>query len=195
MQTTLLRLLDILFSLAGLFLALPVILVVVILGLADSGSPFFFQSRVGRNRQPFTLIKFRTMARGTRSVGTHLVDSSSISRLGQFLRRTKLDELPQLVNVMLGQMSLVGPRPCLPNQTDLIQERHQRGVFAIRPGITGLAQVNEVDMSTPRKLAIYDRLLVQKLDLGLYLKLIIATGTGKGQGDRVRRGAKSSLKL
>ena len=161
-------------------------LVVIILSLLDHGSPFFKQIRIGKNQQPFTLVKFRTMAIGTRSVGTHLVDPSSITKLGRFLRKTKLDELPQLFNVLMGQMSLVGPRPCLPNQTELISERSQRDVFEVRPGITGLAQINDVDMSTPRKLARYDQLMIKRLTLTLYGNLILSTVLGKGSGDRVR---------
>jgi lipopolysaccharide/colanic/teichoic acid biosynthesis glycosyltransferase len=180
------RALDILFSLLGIICGIPVFLVVIILNLIDHGSPFFKQSRVGKNQQLFTLVKFRTMAIGTQSVGTHLVDSSSITRLGRFLRKTKLDELPQLFNVLMGQMSLVGPRPCLPNQTELISERSKRDVFDVRPGITGLAQVNDVDMSTPRKLARYDRLMTVRMCLRLYIQLIMATILGKGRGDRVR---------
>jgi len=180
------RAFDILFSLLGMIFGIPVFLVVILLSLLDHGSPFFRQIRIGRNQQPFTLVKFRTMAIGTRSVGTHLVDPTSITRLGRFLRKTKLDELPQLINVLMGQMSLVGPRPCLPNQTELIQERLRRGVFALRPGITGIAQVNEVDMSTPRKLARYDQIMVKRMSLTLYFKMIAATAIGKGHGDRVR---------
>ena len=186
MQRISIRTLDTLFSLAGILLALPVLLAVTILGLMDNGSPVFFQPRVGKNQKLFTLIKFRTMAPNTLSVGTHLVDSSSITRLGKFLRKTKLDELPQLFNVLAGQMSLVGPRPCLPNQTELIGERDKRGVFEVQPGITGLAQVSEVDMSTPRKLAIYDQRMIKQMSLRLYCQLIIATVSGKGRGDRVR---------
>lgn len=180
------RALDILFSLLGIICGLPVFLIVVTLSLLDHGSPFFRQTRVGRNQLPFTLVKFRTMAIGTQSVGTHLVDPSSITRLGRFLRKTKLDELPQLFNVLIGQMSLVGPRPCLPNQTELLAERARRGVFDIRPGITGLAQISDVDMSTPRKLARYDKIMVARMSFRLYLKLIFATALGKGRGDRVR---------
>ena len=180
------RALDILFSLLGMICGIPVFLVVIILSLLDHGSPFFKQIRIGKNQQPFTLVKFRTMAIGTQSVGTHLVDPSSVTRLGRFLRKTKLDELPQLFNVLMGQMSLVGPRPCLPNQTELISERSQRDVFEVRPGITGLAQINDVDMSTPRKLARYDQLLIKHLTPILYGKLILSTVLGKGSGDRVR---------
>jgi O-antigen biosynthesis protein WbqP len=180
------RALDILFSLLGILCGIPIFLVVIILSLADHGSPFFKQPRVGKNQQLFTLVKFRTMAIGTQSVGTHLVDPSSITRLGRFLRKTKLDELPQLFNVLTGEMSLVGPRPCLPNQTELISQRSQRDVFKLRPGITGLAQVHDVDMSTPRKLARYDQIMVKRMSLKLYLKMIVATAFGKGRGDRVR---------
>ncbi len=187
MQKIIIRTLDILFSLTGILFTLPVFLIVAILGLIDNGLPFFFQSRVGKNQQPFTLVKFRTMAPDTLSVGTHLVDSSSITRLGLFLRKTKLDELPQLFNVLAGQMSLVGPRPCLPSQSELIAARAERGVFKVRPGITGLAQVNEVDMSTPRKLARYDLLMIQRMCLNLYFKLIVTTAFGKGRGDRIRQ--------
>lgn len=160
--------------------------IIFIFGLFDTGSPLFLQKRVGKNLKPFTLIKFRTMSKNTRSVGTHMVDSASITKLGNFLRKTKLDELPQLLNVLIGHMSLVGPRPCLPNQTELVEERGKRGVFKTRPGITGLAQVSEVDMSTPRKLARYDQLMINSMSLKLYIKLIVTTAVGKGQGDRIR---------
>jgi lipopolysaccharide/colanic/teichoic acid biosynthesis glycosyltransferase len=180
------RVLDIIFALLGIILGIPVFMVVISLNLLDHGSPFFLQMRVGRNQQPFKLVKFRTMSIGTRSVGTHLVDPASITKLGGFLRKTKLDELPQLFNVLMGHMSLVGPRPCLPNQTELIRERLKRGVYEVPPGITGVAQINDVDMSTPRKLARYDQILVRRMSLKVYFKMIIATAVGKGRGDRVR---------
>jgi len=182
------RIFDILFSILGILLAAPLILVIFVIGLASGGKPLFYQQRVGRNQRPFTLVKFRSMATNTRSVGTHLVDSNAITPMGRFLRRSKLDELPQLFNVLLGDMSLVGPRPCLPNQHELIDERESRGVFDAAPGITGLAQVNGVDMSNPRKLAIYDSLMIRNMSLGKYLCLILATATGRGGGDRVKYG-------
>ena len=125
------------------------------------------------------------MKKGTLSVGTHDVDSTAITSLGKVLRRTKLDELPQLFNVALGQMSLVGPRPCLPTQTELISERRKRGVFKVRPGITGLAQISGVDMSTPRKLARYEAIMIDNMSLKSYFYYIAATALGKGLGDRV----------
>jgi lipopolysaccharide/colanic/teichoic acid biosynthesis glycosyltransferase len=186
MQKSLIRTLDLILSLTGIFFGLPIMLVIYFISLYLNGSPLFFQQRVGKDQKLFTLIKFRTMAHRTASVGTHLVDSNSVTRLGGFLRKTKLDELPQLFNVLVGQMSLVGPRPCLSNQLDLINERAERGVFRVRPGITGLAQVNEIDMSTPRKLAQYDRLMIDTMTVRLYLKLILATALGGGSGDRTR---------
>ena len=181
-----LRFLDLIFSFFGLLFLWPVLIIVTVLGYFDTGSPIFFQERVGRKKKPFTLIKFRTMGVNTASVATHLANSSSVTKLGSFLRITKLDELPQLINVLKGEMSLVGPRPCLFNQQELINERENRGVFDVRPGITGLAQVNEIDMSTPEKLAIWDEKMIHSLTLAKYFTYIIQTVVGKGTGDRVR---------
>lgn len=180
------RLFDVLFSFFGLFLGWPILLVIYLLGLLDTGAPLFKQVRVGRNKEPFTLVKFRTMAVDTKSVASHLASSSSITRMGRFLRKTKLDELPQLWNVLKGEMSLVGPRPNLFNQQELITEREKRGVYSVRPGITGLAQVNEIDMSTPQLLAETDHKMIQSLTLADYFRYILMTVTGKGRGDRVQ---------
>jgi len=181
-----LRLLDVVFSIAGLLLGAPVLLAIYVVGLCDTGSPLFRQERVGRDQRPFTLVKFRTMRPDTASVASHLADASAITRLGAFLRRTKLDELPQLWNVLKGEMSLVGPRPCLFNQTELIDERYSRGVFEARPGITGLAQVSNIDMSTPKLLAETDAHMLKGLTLASYFNYIFLTVGGKGSGDRVR---------
>lgn len=181
------RLLDILFSAVGLVVGAPILLVLLILGWRDTGAPLFRQKRVGRGKQPFTLIKFRTMRLDTASVATHLASASAITPFGRFLRRTKLDELPQLWNVLKGDMSLVGPRPCLPNQDELIQERDRRGVFAVRPGITGLAQVNGIDMSDPVRVAMVDEKMIRNLRLGDYFRFLVLTLVGKGSGDRVRQ--------
>lgn len=179
------RLFDIVFSLLGLVVGAPVLIALAMIGMFDTGSPIFRQVRVGRHQQPFTLVKFRTMAQGTVSVPTHLASSSSVTRFGGFLRRTKLDELPQLWNVLKGEMSLVGPRPGLFNQEDLTKERAERGVFAVRPGITGLAQVRGVDMSTPALLAEMDQKMISSLTFVTYLKYITQTLTGGGSGDRI----------
>lgn len=180
------RFFDVIFSLAGLVLGFPVLAVLYVIGLFDTGSPLFKQERVGRLKRPFTLVKFRTMKVDTASVASHLASASSITRFGHFLRRTKLDELPQLWNVLKGEMSLVGPRPCLFNQEELIHEREKRGVLAARPGITGLAQVNEIDMSTPVLLAETDAKMLKSLGLKDYFRYILQTVVGKGSGDRVR---------
>jgi len=183
----LIRLLDIVFALCGLVFGFPVLVVLTIIGLFDTGSPIFRQVRVGRNKKPFTLVKFRTMKKDTAHVASHLASSSAITPFGGFLRKTKLDELPQLWNVLWGDMSLVGPRPCLFNQQELISEREKHGVLAARPGITGLAQVNEIDMSTPVLLAETDAKMLQILGVKDYFKYILLTVVGKGSGDRVKK--------
>lgn len=153
----------------------------------DTKSPLFFQKRVGRHQKPFVLVKFRTMRRGTMSVPSHLVDEAMITCIGKFLRKTKLDEFPQLWNVLKGEMSLVGPRPGLFNQQELTAERAKRGVFEARPGITGLAQVSGIDMSTPALLAETDQKMIQTITLRLYFKYIFMTVSGKGAGDSIAR--------
>ena len=183
-----LRFFDIILSAIGLLISLPILALISLMGFFDTGSPFFFQQRVGRHRQPFTLVKFRTMRRDTLSVASHLADASAITILGRLLRKTKLDELPQLWNVLKGEMSLVGPRPCLFNQVELIDERAKRGVFTVRPGITGLAQINKIDMSTPALLAETDQRMLASLSLTAYFRYIFLTMMGKGAGDRVKRG-------
>lgn len=180
-----LRLFDFALALFGLTIGLPVLLLLYIVGFMDTGSPLFFQMRVGRGKKPFTLVKFRTMSLDTIALPTHLADASAITRFGKFLRKTKLDELPQLWNVLKGEMSLVGPRPCLPSQLDVIEERELRGVFDIRPGITGLAQINVIDMSDPVRLAEADAQMIKTLSLASYCKYILLTLSGKGAGDRV----------
>lgn len=181
------RLFDIFFSFFGLLVLSPLLIILFIVGLFDTGSPLFLQKRVGKNKKPFTLIKFRTMRKDTQSVATHLANKSSITKYGAFLRRTKLDELPQLINVLIGDMSLVGARPNLFNQLELIEERDKRGVYNHTPGITGLAQINEIDMSTPELLAKTDAEMYESLDLKKYFYYIFATVGGKGQGDRVAK--------
>lgn len=182
------RLLDFVLALVGLVVLAPVLLMLMLVGYFDTGSPLFAQVRLGRNQKPFVLVKFRTMRPDTASVATHLVSASAITPYGQFLRRTKLDELPQLWNVLKGDMSLVGPRPGLPVQEELTRERSQHGVFAVRPGITGLAQINEIDMSNPALLARTDKAMIETLGVMDYFKYIVMTVLGKGAGDRVRDG-------
>jgi lipopolysaccharide/colanic/teichoic acid biosynthesis glycosyltransferase len=182
----LIRILDFSFSLLGLIFVSPVLLVIYIVGLFDTGSPVFQQERIGRNKKPFTLVKFRTMSVETASVASHLSSMASITKMGGFLRKTKLDELPQLWNVLIGEMSLVGPRPGLFNQEELTKAREGEGVFDVRPGITGLAQVNDIDMSTPELLAKTDARMISEMSLNNYFKYIFQTVLGAGAGDRVK---------
>ena len=183
------RIFNILFSFFGLVLLSPVLIVLVIIGYFDTGSPIFRQERVGKGKQPFLLMKFRSMNLNAPSVATHLASVSSITPFGSFLRKSKLDELPQLWNVFVGDMSLVGPRPNLFNQEELIHERDSRGVYSVRPGITGLAQINKIDMSTPHLLAETDAKMIQELNTLSYFKYIFLTVFGKGFGDRIKKDA------
>jgi O-antigen biosynthesis protein WbqP len=180
------RFFDILFSFLGLLFLSPLILILAVIGYCDTGSPLFRQERVGKGKKPFRLLKFRSMHINTQAVATHLVQLSSITKWGSFLRKSKLDELPQLWNVFVGDMSLVGPRPNLLNQEELIVEREFRGVYSVRPGITGLAQIQKIDMSTPELLAETDAKMIGNLNVLYYFKFIFLTVFGKGFGDRVR---------
>ena len=183
----LIRIFDILFSLIGLVVLSPILLVLVIIGFFDTGIPMFRQERVGRGKKPFQLMKFRSMHLNAPSVATHLASANSITTFGSFLRKSKLDELPQLWNVLMGDMSLVGPRPNLFNQEEVIKERDSHAVYSIRPGITGLAQINKIDMSTPKLLAETDAKMIQELNTLGYFKYIFLTVFGNGFGDRIKK--------
>lgn len=180
------RLLDFFLAFFGLLFLWPVLLIVIIISLFDTGSPVFVQMRMGRNQKPFKLIKFRTMSVETKSVASHLASNSSITTLGNFLRKTKIDELPQLINVVKGDMSLVGPRPNLFNQEELIEERETLGIYNVLPGITGLAQVKNIDMSTPELLAKTDKNMVDDLTVRNYFRYILMTIRGGGSGDAIK---------
>ena len=180
------RLVDFIAALIGIIVLSPFILLIAIILFLEHRKPFFIQKRVGKNRVEFTLIKFRSMSPKAANLPTHEISADLITKTGKFIRATKLDEIPQLWNVLKGEMSLVGPRPCLPTQDELINERQALGVFKLRPGITGPAQVKNIDMSTPKKLALEDSQMVDNLTLGSYLKYVLMTVTGSGQGDKVR---------
>ena len=180
------RVLDVLLSVIGLIILTPLILLIILILFVESGSPFFLQVRLGKDKKPFVLVKFRTMKKDAPVRPTHEISRDLVTPFGRVLRKTKLDELPQLWNVLKGEMSLVGPRPCLPEQYDLIKEREKRGVFEYLPGITGLAQINGVDMSEPRRLAELDALMLSNLSIRSYFYYLIMTVLGRGAGDRVR---------
>mgnify|MGYP000704615335 CR=1 FL=1 len=169
------RIFDFVFSLIGLIILYPLLIFIFFIGLFDNGSPLFIQSRVGRNLKSFLLIKFRTMPIKTRSAGTHLTKDVKLTSFGYFLRQTKLDEITQLLNVLLGDMSLVGPRPCLLNQRKLISVRKKKGIFKVRPGITGLAQISGINMKTPTFLAKTDLIMIRKMSLFNYFYYILRT--------------------
>ena len=179
-----LRIVDFTLALVGLVFALPLLLVVMLVIRLDSpGRALFAQTRVGRDLQPFTCYKLRTMRAGTRQAASHEVGSAAITGIGKVLRRTKLDELPQLWNVVCGEMSLVGPRPCLPTMDEMIRQRTARGVHRLRPGITGPGQLTGLDMSTPAMLAAADAEWLEDASLAAYLGIVAATALGRGSGD------------
>ncbi|WP_334177039.1 sugar transferase [Pseudoxanthobacter sp.] len=181
------RAFDFLAALAGLVVLAPVFIVLIVLIRRDSPGPaLFIQTRVGRHEKPFPCYKLRSMKIGTPNRASHEVGASAITPIGAFLRRTKLDELPQLWNVLTGDMSLVGPRPCLPAQQELIAARRARGVFDLRPGITGLAQIRDIDMSVPERLARVDGEYAANHSFAADLRIILATVRGSGQGDAAR---------
>lgn len=178
------RAFDLVAAMALLVLTLPLMAIVALVIKRTSEGPVIFsQTRVGRKEKQFQCLKFRTMAAGTPSVSSHQASSAWITPTGRVLRKTKLDELPQLLNVIRGEMSLVGPRPCLPNQLELIEERRTRGVFQVRPGITGSAQLAGIDMSTPERLAIADSQYIAARSFVGDLEILIRTALGKGSGD------------
>lgn len=179
------RLIDLAAALAVAVLAgWAMLLIGVYIRLDSRGPVIFKQRRVGRDGRIFTCYKFRTMVVGTAHVATHHATAASVTRAGRFLRRTKLDELPQIANVFLNQMSLVGPRPCLPVQEELVARREQRGVLRLKPGITGLAQINDIDMSDPARLAAWDDRYRAFRTLKADLLILLRTVIGGGSGDR-----------
>jgi len=184
------RAIDIAFALPVAVVAAPVCLVLLlVVALETPGSPLLVQDRVGRGRRPFRMYKIRTMHRDTPNVASHEVGRSRITRIGAVLRKLKLDELPQVINVLEGTMSLVGPRPCLASQTELIDERDQRGIFRLRPGVTGPAQLLGIDMSTPQRLAdVEAEYFARSTPLG-EVALIARTLVGRGRGDAARQGS------
>lgn len=181
------RLLDLSVSIAALPLAIVLSLVFGLLFLlASRENPLFVQSRVGQYGQVFRLFKLRTMSSATKNVPTHQVSSADISPLGRVMRAIKVDELPQLYNVLMGEMSLVGPRPCLPSQHELINERLRLGVYDAKPGITGYAQVRGIDMSIPVELALADQTYLREETVMLDFSLLLQTIAGQGSGDKTR---------
>jgi O-antigen biosynthesis protein WbqP len=170
------RAFDLVAALTGLAILWPVVALLVLAVRRDSAGPgIFAQVRVGRHGKPFVCYKLRTMRVGAPNVPTHFASAAEITPLGGWLRRWKLDELPQLWNVLKGEMSIVGPRPCLPEQTELVEARRALGVLSLRPGVTGLAQVGGIDMSNPARLARCDRDYMDGQSMALDVRLIFRT--------------------
>lgn len=169
----------------GLLLWWALIIIAVAIRLESRGPAIFAQTRVGKHGKPFTCYKFRTMRLGTPQLATHNVSVSAVTRLGSVLRKLKFDELPQIVNIARGEMRVVGPRPCLPSQSELIEARRSLGVLDMRPGITGWAQINDVDMSDPPRLAAMDRDYMAMRSFLFDLSIMIKTVVGAGRQDRV----------
>lgn len=180
------RIVDVSFAVAVIvFFWWGLALIWALVRFQSPGPGIFAQTRVGRNGATFTCYKFRTMHVGTVQAATNQVSAAAVTSLGRTLRKTKLDELPQVWNILRNEISLVGPRPCLPVQKELIEARRQKGVLRLKPGISGLAQVNDIDMSDPQRLARWDARYMALQSLLLDLKIAMATAKGGGRGDRV----------
>ena len=179
--------LDFIISLLALIvLALPMVILALIIKLDDRGPVFFKQKRIGKDQKHFMMLKFRTMRTDTpKDTATHLLTDPQkyITKVGRFLRKTSLDELPQLINILCGHMSIVGPRPALWNQFDRIEEREKYGVHQVRPGLTGWAQVNgrdELEIPVKAKL---DGEYIEKFGLMMDIRCFFATfGILNGKG-------------
>ena len=192
------RFLDFILSLLALCVLSPLLAAVAVAVKLDSKGPVFFrQKRVGKDKTHFEMLKFRTMRTDTpKDMPTHLLENPDafITKVGAFLRKTSLDELPQLINILKGEMAIVGPRPALWNQFDLIEEREKYGANSIRPGLTGWAQVNGRDeLEIPVK-AKFDGEYVRKMSILFDLKCILKTVLGVLREDGVVEGGTGAMK-
>jgi O-antigen biosynthesis protein WbqP len=172
---------------ACLLAALPIL-------IESKASPFFWQRRLGYRQQPFILLKLRTMHPNTPVGGSHEIGQNSILKCGRILRKLKIDELPQIWNVVRGDMSLVGPRPGLEIQTELAKARHDRNVFELLPGITGVSQIKGLDMSTPELLAQIDSTYLGPWSAKRDLQILGQTLFGRGSGDAAAKGIAEDIR-
>ena len=160
----------------GLLILSPLILISCILVFFEDGMPIFFiQERIGKNEKKFNLIKIRTMLRETPSLGTHEITVDRYLKSGRILRKLKIDELPQVLNFIVGDINLIGPRPGLENQIELLDFRRSKNIYRIKPGISGLSQVLGYDMSSPQVLSNVDSLYIEKKSILLDLNIFFAT--------------------
>ena len=190
------RFVDIVLSLCGIIvLAIPMAIVAIVIKIDDPGPAIFKQKRVGKGKKLFWLYKFRSMKVNTPDIPTHLLENPDqyISKVGAFIRKTSIDELPQLFNILKGDMSIIGPRPALWNQDDLIAERDKYGANDIRPGLTGWAQINGRDeLEIPVK-ARLDGEYVQKLSFGFDCKCFFGTITSVLKHEGVVEGGTGAM--
>ncbi|CDA88775.1 bacterial sugar transferase [Ruminococcus sp. CAG:563] len=172
------RVLDFIISLFALIILSPLFLIVSVCILISDGSPVFFrQKRVGKNNELFEIYKFRTMKRGTENVASNDLSDANvkITKFGKILRATSIDELPQFLNILNGTMSLIGPRPLIPEETEIRELRQKYNVYSVRPGITGWAQVNGRDNVSAEKKALLDKEYVEKQSLMFDIKIFFMT--------------------
>jgi len=163
-------------ALLGLILLTPLLLISIFFIFIEDGFPvFFIQKRLGINKKVFNLYKIRSMYKDAPNLGTHEVSNVHYLKIGSILRKLKIDELPQVVNYLKGDINLIGPRPGLPNQYELTKYRDENNIFAIVPGISGLSQILGFDMSNPRLLAKVDLLYIRDKSIKLDLLIFVAT--------------------
>lgn len=185
------RFFDFLISLFALIILSPLFLIISIMILIVDGKPILFrQKRVGKNNELFTIYKFRTMKNGTENVASAELENAGdkITKIGKILRSTSIDELPQLINILNGTMSLVGPRPLIPEEDDIRKLREEYNVYSVRPGITGWAQVNGRDIITRENKALLDKEYVEKQSLGFDIKILFLTVLKVLRRDDMREG-------
>ncbi|UMB55457.1 sugar transferase [Lutibacter sp. A64] len=169
------RILDTILAFIGLLVLSPILVIIILLlALANKGKPFFFQVRPGLNEQLFKIIKFKTMTDKKDKAGNLLSDKERLTKIGSFVRKTSLDELPQLINVLKGDMSLIGPRPLLPEYLPLYSNE-QKKRHHVKPGITGWAQVNGRNAISWQQKFEYDVWYVRHLSFKLDVKIVIKT--------------------
>lgn len=180
------RIIDIVLAFLGLVLLFPLLVLIYVIGLLDTGNPLLFQPRVGKYKKIFNLVKFRTMKIYTKSLPSHLVGKENITKFGLLLRKFKLDELPQLWNVLKGDMSFVGPRPIIEQEFEVIENRFKHGVSNVCPGITGLAQIKRIGTESPDYQLELELKMLDNFNVKRYFYYIIKTILGKGKGDCVK---------
>ncbi|MCQ2480804.1 MAG: sugar transferase [Clostridia bacterium] len=192
------RLFDITVSFIALILLCPLLLLVSLMIFLDDGSPVIFkQSRVGKDNQLFNIYKFRTMKRDTVNVASAELENpdACITKTGRFLRKSSLDELPQLINILKGDMSFVGPRPLIPEESEIRELRAKYNVYSVRPGMTGLAQINGRDTISDEEKAAYDKQYVESRsffgDIGIIIRTALIVVSGKdiveGKNDATKK--------